>query len=85
MSQHMHITDAQLEHQFGYHKPPNAEVAATHGQVRETCLTAAKSLVELTGAPSPEQTLMVRKLEEAMFWANADIARKGALAHPPQP
>jgi hypothetical protein len=80
-----HITRGQLEHRFGYHPPPTPDVAAAHGQVRSTLLDAADTIVELTGAPSREQSLAITKLEEAMMWANADIARKGAIAHPPEP
>lgn len=80
-----HITDEQLEHRFGYHPPPTPDIAASHGLIRSACLETAKTVVELTGAPSREQSLSITALEEAMMWANADLARKGALAHPPAP
>jgi hypothetical protein len=78
-----HITRGQLEHRFGYHKPPDAETAAAHGQVRQILLDAADAVVEQTGPSTREQSLAVTKLEEAMFWANAAIARNAALTHPP--
>jgi hypothetical protein len=43
--------------------------------VRRHLLEAADKCVEVTGAPSPEQSLAVRKLEEGMFWFNAALAR----------
>jgi hypothetical protein len=72
------ITREALERRFSHHPPPSSEVANRHSQVRTVLFEAADSLVKLTGSASPEQTLAIRKLEEAMMWANADIARKGA-------
>lgn len=44
--------------------------------MRRACRYAAEQLVEATGQPSREQTLAMAKLEEAMYWANAAIARE---------
>ena len=40
------------------------------------CLGASEELVEVTGPPCREQSLAITALEEAMFWANAAIARE---------
>ena len=44
--------------------------------MRAICLGAGEELVEVTGAPCREQSLAITALEEAMFWANAAIARE---------
>ena len=71
----MYLTTDQLKHRFQFH-PADAENTQTaHEEVRQICFEAADTIVELTGAESREQSLAVTKLEEAMFWANAAIAR----------
>lgn len=71
----MHITNDELNRRFNYHQPNTQEKIDRHQRVRTACHAAAEDLIVATGAPSPEQTLAIRKLEEAMFWANAAIAR----------
>jgi hypothetical protein len=63
-----------LENRFAYHKPESDEVSMAHESVRHACLTAALSIVSDT-PPGREQSLAITKLEEAMMWANAAIAR----------
>jgi len=61
---------------FNYH-PPNTETKVdNHRRVREACRAAAQEIVEVTGGPTREQSLAITHLEEAMFWANAAIARE---------
>ena len=72
----MHITDDELTRRFDYHPPNTDDKIRRHQQVRSTCLSAGKVLIELTGPPTREQSLAVTHLEEAMFWANAAIARE---------
>ena len=74
--QKIHITDDELARRFNYHPPNTEDKVHRHEQVRSTCLSAAKVVVELTGPPSREQSLAITALEEAMFWANAAIARE---------
>jgi len=76
----MHIPRDQLEHRFAHHPPRDAETGDKHARVRELLLDAADEIVQLTGAASREQSTAITKLEEAMMWANADIARKGAAS-----
>jgi len=71
----MHLTHNALQHRFAFH-PANTDLKKTaHESVRETLLEAADKIVGLTGAESREQSLAITKLEEAMMWANAAIAR----------
>lgn len=71
----MHLTMDELAHRFQFHPADSDNRKEAHQSVRDACLDAATKIVDATGAASPEQTLAVRKLEEAMFWANAAIAR----------
>jgi hypothetical protein len=61
---------------FSYHKPTTDAKVDRHLRVREACRAAAQEIVEATGPPTREQSLAVTKFEEAMFWANAAIARE---------
>lgn len=66
---------SELNHRFDYHPPrPDSDDAERHQAVRDACRKAA-AVIELHTSPSREQSLAFTKLEEAMFWANADIAR----------
>ena len=69
------MADLNLSDRFRYHKPDEL-TASVHDEIREECLGLAKFLVE-TLPESREQSLAITKLEEAMFWANASIARNG--------
>ena len=66
----------RLIHDFGYHPPSTPAVARAHETARGMLLRVARLLTEITGEPSREQSLMVTNLEQAMFWANAAIARR---------
>lgn len=70
------ITNGQLVHRFAYHPPDTEDKVSRHENVRSVCFGAAKELIELTGPPSREQSIAITKVEEAMFWANAAIARE---------
>jgi len=64
---------ADLETRFNYHTPTE-EKKRRHETIRTQLKAAAMIVIENTPR-APEQTLAIRKLEEAMFWANAAIAR----------
>lgn len=72
----MYITSDELARRFNYHQPNTQEKIDRHQCVRKACLVAADEIVEVTGPPTREQSLAITKLEEAMFWANAAIARE---------
>lgn len=69
------LTMDELAHRFQFHPADSNNKKLAHETVRDVCLDAASKIVELTGAQSREQATAVTKLEEAMFWANAAIAR----------
>lgn len=67
---------ADLKHRFDFHPATTSEKRMDHGSVRDACLQAALRINEL--APDGrEKSLAITKLEEAMMWGNAAIARAG--------
>lgn len=63
-----------IENRFAFHAAPDEEKRNEHTAVRTACKQLAaklnKSLPE-----GREKSLAVTKIEEAMFWANAALAR----------
>jgi hypothetical protein len=66
-------TDAQLSHRFLHHSP-KGDQADRYGKIRAEVLAVAKVFRDLTPV-SPEQSRALNALDEAMFLANAAIAR----------
>lgn len=64
---------ADIVHRFTYH-PPKGDQVARYSQVRQEGLRLAMFLLEHT-PESREQSLALTNLEQAIFWANAAIAR----------
>ena len=64
-----------LENRFQYHPATTGERQAQHELVRSHCLSLA---IVLSGVvpQGRELSLVLTKLEEAMFWANAGVARQ---------
>ncbi len=67
------MTEPELENRFTYHKP-NSEKIVLHENLRENCWDLAIILNEML-PESREKSLAITKVEEAMFWANACVAR----------
>ena len=68
-----HITD--LNNRFTYHAPKEGQ-PTLYEALREGGKTLARLVLEAT-PPSREQSLSLTHIEEAVFWANAAIARHG--------
>jgi hypothetical protein len=66
--------EGRIASDFDYHPPSTDVVRGQHEQVRASLKSAAMFLAKMTPA-GREQSLALTKLEEAMFWANAAIAR----------
>lgn len=64
----------ELAHRFAYHPPNGDGIPELHASARASCHETAKFLAD--NIPScRELSLALTKLEEAMMWANAAIAR----------
>lgn len=64
-----------IRDRFTHHPPATQERVWQHETARGVCLTAAGDLDALL-PEGREKELALTKLEEAMFWANAAIARQ---------
>lgn len=67
------MTD-KLTNNYGFHPATTDEAKNAHKAVRDACLALAHYLEGIVPA-GREAALVQTKLEEAMFWANAGIAR----------
>lgn len=64
-----------LAHRFNYHPPKTGRRVSQHENVRAMCLDIATSMDEAL-PDGREKSLAITKIEEAMFWANAALARQ---------
>lgn len=69
----MPISADELKKRFTYHAPKDGQ-PKKYEALRNEALLLAKMIVELT-PDSREQSLALTKIEEAVMWANAAIAR----------
>lgn len=67
------MLDDRIHWDFGYHKPDAAKTEA-HEQVRAACKALALYISHQV-PEGREQSMAITKVEEAMFWANAALAR----------
>lgn len=63
-----------LDNNFKHHPPKDQIIADNHDAIRTLCLDLAKSFETILPS-SREKAIAFTKLEEAMMWANAAIAR----------
>jgi hypothetical protein len=71
----MALPKADLDHRFGYKQASDLAAINRHADVRGACRDAAEAIN--TNCPEGrERDLAITKLEEAMFWADAAIARQ---------
>ena len=68
------ILAERIERDFTYH-PPVAGQADIYGRIRREAKELALTLVELV-PDGRERATAITKLEEAVTWANAGIARQ---------
>jgi hypothetical protein len=69
------ISADELDRRFSHHPPPDEDRVKAHEGVRAVLSEVASYLVANTPA-GREQSLAITKLEEAMYWANAALARQ---------
>lgn len=63
-----------VENRFKFHPPSSDEVAKAHDVVRLNCGALAHEWASIL-PDSREKAIAIVKLDEAMMWANAAIAR----------
>jgi hypothetical protein len=68
------MTPEDIENRFAYHKPGSDETIEKHQLVRQEMALGADLFNNML-PECREKSLAITKLEEAMFWANAAIAR----------
>lgn len=66
--------DPDLERRFAHHPPRSDEVIHRHEMIRAEIKHTAYRVRQMV-PQGREQSLALTKLEEAMMWANAGIAR----------
>lgn len=74
------ISEQELNRRFDFHPATTPERGEQHELVRAAVKTAAAALIDLVPA-GRELATALTKLEEAMFWGNAGVARQ--QDHPP--
>lgn len=68
------LSNEEIDNRTKWHPPTSDEVARLHGLIRGKLNKAIKDVNELV-PEGREKVLAITKLEEAMMWANAGIAR----------
>jgi hypothetical protein len=66
----------EIEDAFRFHPPKSDETVAAHNQTREMCLALAVFFFN-TLPKSAERTEAIKRVREAMHWANSAIAIHG--------
>ena len=70
------MAPGDIEHRFAYHPPQTPEASDAHQWVRSELRILAEALDHRL-PNGREKAVVMTKLEEVMFWANAAIARAG--------
>lgn len=73
------MDEKELKNRFTYHPPKKDLKQVERFQtIRESVYVAAQ-VIDVDAPDSREKSLAITKLEEAVFWANAAIARDECL------
>ena len=73
-----------IDNRFDFHPATTAEKKGQHGSVREACKDLAH-FIDNQVPDGREKALALTNLEQAMFWANAAIARQASQTAPARP
>ena len=68
------MLQSDIDTRFDFHAAPDKEKRDRHTSMRLACKKAAESIND-QAPDSREKSIAITKLEEAMFWANAAVAR----------
>lgn len=69
------MEQSDIDNRFSYHPPKDSGRAKQHEDARNTVSAVATTLNSML-PEGREKALAITKLEEALFWANAAIARQ---------
>lgn len=69
---------SDIENRFAFHAATTEEKRDAHTSIRQACRRLADEMNEKL-PEGREKALVVTKLEEVMFWANAAVARQNSL------
>lgn len=69
------IGQEALGDRFTFHAPPTAQRKELHERIRTAFLEIAAEIDEKV-PDGREKSIVMTKLEEAMFWSNAAVARQ---------
>lgn len=64
----------EMSKRFDHHPPTTSDTVKAHESARAACKVLAIAICQ-TVPEGRERSLALTKIEEAMFWANAAIAR----------
>lgn len=64
-----------MNDRFKHHPPKGQETIDRHQAAREAASAFYEAIEELSWGDSREKSIAITKVEEAMFWLNAEIAR----------
>jgi hypothetical protein len=67
------VQPIDLDNEFTYHPPRNDREVAEHQAIRDAGKALAQMIEDVVPA-SPQQTLAIRKCQEAVMWGNAGLA-----------
>ncbi len=70
--------DDDLKHRFTYHRPVNDTQVQVFERIRDEGLVLAR-LIDTMTPDGREKSLAFTKVEEAVMWANAAVARNSAV------
>ena len=68
------MANHDIDHRFAFHPATTQEKRDEHTSMRQACHRAAQTINE-QAPDGREKSLAITKLEEAMMWANAAVAR----------
>jgi hypothetical protein len=64
-----------MDNRVKHHPPKSDETVRRHQAAREAANSLLEAIEILSWGPSRESSLAATKVEEALFWLNAEIAR----------
>lgn len=68
----------ELDSRFDHHPSTSESISEAHEKIRELFKNAAEVIDDLI-IDGREKSLALTKIEEAMFWSNASVARSQAI------